>query len=263
MYITKIAKKTAKTFLKSFQQIVWYYFAGKKLSKFKNVHEGEDCFVIGNGPSLNNMDLRLLNNYYTFGLNKIYLIFSRQDLTITYHVCVNPLVIKQSKKDIENLKCPSFISFRPGIINGYKGNNIYFIENSGDIQFCKDIINDFISCSYTVTYTALQLAYYMGFKRVFLIGVDHNFKQEGKPNETRFMEGPDINHFDKNYFKGQKWQLADLKNSEICYFIAKKNFEDDQRIILDATVKGKLDIFRKITFEKALKMAKKKKNEIN
>lgn len=231
------------------------------LNRFRNIHQGEDCFIIGNGPSLNKMDLSLLNDYYTFGLNKIFLIFKNVDLKLSYHVAVNPLVVEQSKNEIPNLNCPSFLSFLPAVKNHIKSENgnIYYL---GDLKpkklFYKDITEGFEQGS-TVTYSALQIAYFMGFKRVFLIGVDHNFFQTGNPNEQQKMNNNDPNHFDPNYFKGQKWHLADLEGSECHYTIAKYYFEKDGREIFDATIDGKLDIFKKIDFEEALKMAKKKK----
>jgi len=110
----------------------------------------------------------------------------------------------------------------------------------------------------TVTFVALQLAYYMGFKRVFLVGVDHNFKQTGNPHEKQVMEGDDPNHFDPNYFAGKEWHLADLKGSELSYHLANYAYHRTGRKVYDATVGGKLEIFDKISFEKALEIAEKK-----
>ena len=104
----------------------------------------------------------------------------------------------------------------------------------------------------------MQLAYFMGFKNIYLIGVDHNFNQMGSPNETQKMEGNDPNHFDPNYFKGQEWQLADLEASEVSYVIANYYFSKDGRKIFDATLNGKLNVFDKIDFNEAIKLAKKK-----
>ncbi len=237
----------------------WIKNNAPKLEKFRNIHEGEDCFIIGNGPSLNKMNLSLLNDYYTFGLNKIYLIFERNPFNPSYHVAVNPLVIEQGKNEFKRLECPSFLSFRPKSSNKIKDKNTYAL---GDINatspFYKDITQG-ISQGATVTFSAMQIAYFMGFKRVFLIGVDHNFFQKGNPNEQQKMKGDDPNHFDPNYFKGQQWQLADLESSEVSYLTAKYFFEKKGGSILDATIGGKLTIFEKIEFENALAIAGKKK----
>jgi len=91
-------------------QLLWSLFEKNRLKKFKNIHQGKDCFIIGNGPSLNKMDLVKLNDYYTFGMNKIYMIFKRVDLQLSYLTSVNSLVIEQSKKEFEEMNIPVFLS---------------------------------------------------------------------------------------------------------------------------------------------------------
>ncbi len=238
---------------------IWKKKHAPRLEQFRNIHKGEDCFIIGNGPSLNKMNLSLLNDHYTFGLNKIYMIFKKNPFKPSYHVAVNPLVIEQGKNEFRTLGCPSFLSFRSMSHNKIAGKNTFAL---GDINSTKSFHKDItkgISQGSTVTFTAMQIAYFMGFERVFLIGVDHNFFQQGLPNEKQKMQGDDLNHFDPNYFKGQDWQLADLENSEVSYLIAKYYFDKKGGSIQDATVEGKLTIFDKIKFEDALALAKKKR----
>ena len=101
----------------------------------------------------------------------------------------------------------------------------------------------------TVTYVALQLAYHMGFEEVILIGVDHAFTSQGRPNATVISEGSDPDHFSPLYFgKGFRWQLPDLAGSERAYRLAKRAFESDGRRVLDATVGGKLQVFPKVDY---------------
>ncbi len=240
--------------------INWFYNERPRLFQFKDRHRGEDCFIIGNGPSLNRMNLELLNDYYTFGLNKIYLIFDRVDLHITYHVSVNSLVIEQIEDQIHRLNCPKFFSYS----NASRHSNLYdtyYLYTIGGVgNFQPDISCPVIEGG-TVTYVAMQIAFYMGFKNVFLIGVDHNFAQTGSANEEQVMTGQDVNHFDPNYFSGQKWNLADLKSSEFGYSTAKLNYEYTERKIIDATVDGKLEVFDKMDFTEALKVAKKRQHK--
>lgn len=236
----------------------WLQTESLRLNEFHNIHKGMDCFLIGNGPSLNKMDLGKLNDYYTIGLNKIFLIFEKTGLNIDYHVCVNRFVIEQCTQDFIRMRCPSFISYKHRNETLEKSDKVYFV---GDIhsrwKFFEDITKG-ISQGSTVTYAALQIAFYMGFKRVFLIGVDHNFARKGTPHKVETMKEDDSSHFDPNYFKGMKWQLPDLEGSERAYRMAKDHYEKNNRLILDATVDGKLDIFPKILFEEALKIAEKK-----
>jgi hypothetical protein len=103
---------------------------------------------------------------------------------------------------------------------------------------------------FTVTYVALQLAYYMGFEEVILVGVDHNFVTQGPANVAVVSNGDDPNHFSPNYFgEGFKWQLPDLEGSERAYHMAKIAYEAAGRRVLDATVGGRLSVFTKTTFD--------------
>ena len=94
----------------------------------------------------------------------------------------------------------------------------------------------------------------MGFSNVYLIGVDHDFKIKGKPHEKQKLQGPDQNHFHPDYFGGHQWNLPDLEGSELAYELALNYYRLGQRHIFDATVGGKLDIFPKIEFEKAIEL---------
>jgi len=239
--------------------VSWYYNERPRLFKFKNIHEGEDCFIIGNGPSLNKMDLSLLNDYYTFGLNKIFLIFNRVDLRIKYYVSVNKLVIEQSYNDIAKLECPVFLSYPNTGPQRHSQENIYYLFTKGGTDGFQKLITEDVYEGGTVTYVTMQLAFYMGFRNVYLIGVDHNFIQQGNANSEQVLNGPDLNHFDPNYFSGMKWNLADLKSSELGYTYAKVNYDFHNRNIYDATVEGNLSIFEKVDFKDALNNAKKAK----
>lgn len=228
-----------------------------KLVEFRNKYAGNDCFIIGNGPSLNQMELERLNDFYTFGLNKIFLIFKRVNLKLDFLVSVNPLVIEQSVEEFNKLKIPKFLSYMAAKEIGGWDEFTHMIFTRGGLESSWEITRP-INEGFTVTNVALQVAYYLGFSNVFLIGVDHNFNQTGKPNEEQKMEGDDVNHFDPNYFKGQQWHLADLEGSEVAYRNTKFLFDRSNRKIFDATLNGKLQVFEKIDFDKALAKAKKK-----
>jgi hypothetical protein len=234
----------------------WFESYREQLAGFKNIHAGEDCFIIGNGPSLNKMDLGPLSDYYTFGLNKIFLIFKKIQLELSYLVSVNPYVIQQSVEEFNGLAIPKFLSFKAAQSLDLKDDS-FLIFTKGGFDFSPDLQKT-INEGYTVTFVAMQVAYYMGFKRVFLIGVDHNFKQKGKPNELQTMNEDDANHFDPDYFKNLPWQLADLEASEVAYRIAKMFFERNGREIIDATVDGKLQVYQKMAYAEALKTAGKR-----
>jgi len=232
----------------------WYFQHRPKLTSFKDRYEGEDCFIIGNGPSLNDMDLEPLQGYHTFGLNKIYLMAKRGiDLNLSYLVSVNPFVIEQSAEVFESLGgCDLFLSYSAAVDHVSALNHIHYLYTGGPYTFQRDLRRR-VSEGYTVTYVAMQIAFFMGFERVFLIGVDHSFEAEGDPNETQHMDSDDVNHFDPDYFRGDDWQLPDLEASELSYHLARFFYRRAGRQILDATVDGELDVYPKISYEDALK----------
>jgi len=233
------------------EKALWYLENFADISKFKDKHNGESCFIIGNGPSLRKMDLSALRHRVTFGLNKIYLLFDKLGFETTYLAAANPYVIQQAAKDFSSLSMPMFVMMwgREFI---QKKENIIFLREDSHPLFAENITKG-VCIDATVTYMAMQIAYYMGFKTVILIGVDHFFESKGQPHSTVKLSGEDPNHFDPNYFGyGIPWQLPDLEGSERAYQRAKKVFEADGRRILDATVEGKLQIFEKISYKEAL-----------
>ena len=153
----------------------------------------------------------------------------------------------------------SFISYKHRDSRLNNDASVFLLGDSRSRNKFFTDITEGISQGNTVTFVAMQIAFFMGFKRVFLIGVDHNFKHEGSSHEVQVLKEDDQNHFDANYFKGHKWQLPDLPGSEVSYLMAKHAFEGDKRSILDATIDGKLTVFPKLSYADALKSAKMKK----
>lgn len=220
-----------------------------KMQSLKNKHNGNRCFIVGNGPSLKSMNLSLLKNEITFGMNRIYLLFDQLGFSTTYYVSVNDYVIEQCATDIGNLAMPKFLNWRARKYIEYSGNVVFLRLSDGGLSFSTDP-SKCIYVGATVTYVAMQLAYYMGFKEIILIGVDHSFETKGEPGKLITSTGGDPNHFSPNYFgAGFRWQLPDLERSELAYKMAKTQCEKNGRTILDATVSGKLEIFPKVNFD--------------
>ena len=219
------------------------------LAELKNVHKGQRAFIIGNGPSLKVTDLSKLKNEFTFGLNRIYLMFPELGFDTTYFVSVNDLVIEQCAKDICALAMPKFLSWRSHRFfpSGPLPANFLYTTYDNP-SFARDV-RWRVWESATVTYVALQLAFHMGFEQIILVGVDHNSNVPGKANTTIISQGDDPNHFNPAYFgKGFRWQLPDFETSEIGYRLARQAYAADGRQVLDATIGGKLTVFPKIDY---------------
>ncbi len=220
----------------------------RRLAHFKDLHRGQRCFIIGNGPSLKDTDLSLLKDEITFGMNRIYLLFPELDFSTTYYLSVNSLVIEQCQTEIASLKIPKFLSWRSRRFIQPDENTIFLHTTYTGENFARDARGRLWEGA-TVTYVALQLAYFMGFSQVILIGVDHSFSSKGKPNTTITSQGDDPDHFHAQYFgKGFRWQLPDLETSERAYRRALQAYQKAHRQVWDATVGGKLTVFPKVDY---------------
>jgi hypothetical protein len=240
----------------------WRRESIRRLKELKDIHKGKRAFIIGNGPSLRQTDLSKLRNEFTFGMNRIYLLFPELGFHTTYFVSINDLVIEQFKDEMLAQPMPKFLAWR---------SHRHFLDQFSNVRASNlqslSSLPIFIHTSYTgprfsrdargrvwegatVTNVALQLAFHMGFEKIILIGVDHNFVSKGDANKTVVSQGEDPNHFAPNYFgRGAKWQLPDLDTSEIGYTLAREAYRSAGREIVDATVSGKLMIFPKVEYE--------------
>jgi hypothetical protein len=220
-----------------------------RLADLKDRYKGQRCFLIGNGPSLKITDMSRLKNECTIGQNRIYLAFPDWGFSTTFYSSVNDLVIEQCAADIQALTMPKFISWRAR--KWLKpADNLYFIHTTYTGPRFAQNAGERIWEGGTVTYTALQMAYHLGFKQVILVGVDHNYVTTGKPNATVTSQGDDPNHFNPAYFgKGFRWQLPDLDSWLIAYNLARRTYEEDGREVLDATIGGKLQVFKKVAYD--------------
>ncbi len=232
----------------------WHFSPLRKTSNVRNIQDlhnaysGERCFILGNGPSLAKTDLGPLRNEKTFGLNRIYLIQSSIDYKPTFYVCMNDLVILQSREEILTIQALKFLNWRYRRLFQNDSNTI-FLHETFTPGFSTDLSAQ-IWGGATVTYATLQIAYYLGFQQVILIGVDHRFKSKGTPHQVVTSGDEDPDHFHPDYFAhGTRWQLPDLRTSEYAYRLAKATYEADGREILDATIDGALQVFPKVSYQ--------------
>jgi hypothetical protein len=243
----------------------WYYNRGRhrlakafdpawtssrhRLEGYRDAHAGQRCFILGNGPSLRRTDLSLLRNEVTFGLNRIYLLFPELGFPTSCLVSVNTLVLEQCAAEIAALEMPRFVTWRARRwFHGDPRTTFLDTDFTGPENFSGEATGRLFD-GLSVTFVALQLAFYMGFSDVILVGVDHNFETKGQANQVISSEGDDPNHFAPNYFgKGFRWQLPDLEGSERAYRLARDAYAGAGRQVRDATVGGKLTIFPKVPY---------------
>mgnify|MGYP000026219829 FL=1 len=224
----------------------------KELQQLRNKVKGKPLLIVGNGPSLNNTPLDSFNGIYSIGMNKIDMIFERTSWRPDIILTMNNLVVKQHWSAMLQNSIPHYLSWKSRLfLPLWKRKNFTFFLSNASNDFQEDISLS-VGVSGTVTYAALQFAYYLDANPVIIVGVDHNFTYEGNANDIQKRKGDDPNHFDPNYFaKGQYWGVPNLNLSEVGFKNAKKAFEKRGRKIFDATVEGKLQIFEKISIDEA------------
>ncbi|WP_300520250.1 6-hydroxymethylpterin diphosphokinase MptE-like protein [Aliiroseovarius sp.] len=219
------------------------------LLRFRDLHAGARAVIVCNGPSLNHMDLSFLRREVTFGLNKIHLGLPRFGFYPRYLVAVNDRVIAQEAAAFRAMTCIKFLTSRAADLLSQDALT-YHIHTTGlGGRFYRDITMG-VHEGHTVTHAALQIAYYMGFSEVVIIGMDHRFEAHGTPDAPQHLAGPDPNHFSPDYFRDQTWDLPNLEESEISYRAARDIYAAEGRRIVDATLNGACDIFEKVYYKK-------------
>lgn len=228
---------------------------GKNLHKLKGAYAGKRCFIIGNGPSLTAADLDQLLNEYTFAFNRIYYIFDQTSWRPTFYCTQDAKIAKASAADIQaNIKTPYL--FAPINLKWYEGvalESEYFFcpKQAGDAVpvFSEDIPN-FIGTGNTVAYTAIQLAAYMGFSELYLLGVDHSFRTYQDKNGN-IVTDPNAKDYFCDQYNQDKGQLfvPRLDVSTLSYLAAQEYAQSHPVKIYNATRGGKLEVFPRVDFD--------------
>jgi hypothetical protein len=230
----------------------------RKIRKLHNKFKGKRCFIIGNGPSLNKIDLSLLKNEYTFGVNSIFL-KEKDGFKPTFYTVEDNHVMVDNQNQINQFDTE--YKFIPTEYSKYIRNHkniIFYNLNRGFYQpyspnyefprFSNDAATELFA-GQSVTIINLQLAYYMGFSEVYLIGMDFSYKIPDSAiidGSTIISTEDDPNHFDSSYFgAGKKWHDPKLHNVLKSYQLCKVIYEIDNRKIFNSTMGGNLDIFER------------------
>lgn len=233
------------------------------LKTLKDIHKGERCFIIGNGPSLHGADLDLLCNEFTFAANRIFNIFPQTKWRPTYYMLLDDRIQKEIQdqlckydlghifidskrcriKDATNKLTRIFVGPLKFDVdrNCYNDTSTYFSED----------VSDHFGFGWTVVYAAIQLAVYMGFNRIYLLGVDHNYSV-AKDSSGKLHIDPTVqNYFDnKQHKSGYPFRYCSVQYN---YEIAREYCENHNIKIYNATRGGKLEVFERMDFDELMK----------
>lgn len=242
-----------------------------KIKCFNNMHYGKRCFIVCNGPSLTIDDLDKISGEYSFGSNRVYNMFQYTRWRPTYYCEADPYVAKAiDKNDMDILlkECDaSFLNLRccDDYPNGTKENPdayFYYVKPLFGVESVKnesrlpEFSEDFSVYAYsglTITYEMIQLAAYMGFKEMYIIGCDNNYKhtvETGKLTENTDIE---INYPKEIGEPDERIPKPTFNPKTTLAYKAAKEYADRNGIkIYNATRGGKLEVFERKTLEEVL-----------
>lgn len=240
--------------------------SNKALGVFKDIHQGERVFLIGNGPSLNSTNLDLLENEKSIAMNRIPLLYPRYaKWRPTYYIFCstnirNPLWGQEWRQTVRAaVRTKGTISFlgrqfkkEIGILSPFSKivwlNSVTETKPSttGKISpdsFSIDLVER-IDKSGTSMNLALQLAYHMGFSEIVLLGVDLGWsKTDGILS--------DANHFDQRYRASISNPVKVDQQMRNVHSLAYQKFleRDKETKIFNASPSSILDVYPMISFE--------------
>ena len=225
-----------------------------EMRKLKDKHKNERCFIVCTGPSLRIEDLERLSNEYTIGVNSIVRAYEKTQWRPTYYALVDIYAFGEYLKSnsiqgdwlaLNN----AFLHYRTKLLKPM-GNELYlpisyynhtyeYIKKN-KMKFSKDLSVCIYDC-FTVTNMAIQLAVYLGFKEIYLIGADCNYNLE----KIHFIETKGIDDKQKN----AKYLPHAVEMSIKGYEAAQKFAKTMNVKIFNATRGGNLEVFERVNFD--------------
>ncbi|MCX6022236.1 MAG: DUF115 domain-containing protein, partial [Chloroflexi bacterium] len=220
-----------------------------RLNRLRNAYQGRRAFIIGNGPSLTVADMRRLKDEVTIGCNGLFLMFEDIGYVATLFTVEDHLVAEDRAAEIGAIRGSTKV-FPRDVADYYEQHDdITYVDFVRDYepfpQFSADLtLNAFWGG--TVTYLNIQLAYYVGCREIYLLGVDHNYQvppaEEIGPKDLIASQSADVNHFDPRYFgPGYRWHHPRVERMELAYWGARDAAKQYGFSIYNATRGGKLE----------------------
>ncbi len=231
---------------------------GRSLAKLEGSHKGERCFVIGNGPSLKAADLQRLHDHHmlSFGSNRVFKIFNQTDWRPDFFASEDIIILKDIQREIE--KIPAQKKFIPVHLKWYEDVNIknadyFYMDYQSTLTESYGMSLDIahgIRCHSTVTTTCLQIAIYMGFSEIYLLGVDHNFAKMIDKNGNVVTDSSIKNHFTEDYDKDIIDQGFQIDSATEAYLnVERLSRKLGTFRVYNATRGGKLEVFQRVDFD--------------
>lgn len=198
-----------------------------EIKSFKNIHDQKRLFIMASGPSLSTLDLSPLHRRLVMGLNRSSFIFPDTH----YHVCMDQRLFDEYPDLLKNTRFLFTLEGRPW------GVPLKLLGSEG---FSWDL-EEGIYSGYTVSYVALQIAVYMGFKEIYFLGLD--LRHEGTNT-----------HFFGHDFRSENHETTEFpKMRKMLHYGAKILSESDVKVFNCSPVSD-LECFSKVTYEHAISL---------
>lgn len=232
--------------------------AMKRIRALKDSHKGERCFVVGTGSSLRYEDLELIDGEYSFSSNSIFLTYEKTKWRPNCYGIVDYFgykedISKYSEANFDNY-AKEYIFLHSKIkLNSEQNKNVPLLISTINHQEWRmrkhkykqeDELSLCFNDCFTVTNMLIAVAIYMGFREIYLLGVDCDYSGARKHIEETLADK--IRKQDATYLQPR----TDLMFSG--YELMKKTAERKQCSIYNATRGGKLEVFPRVTLEEII-----------
>lgn len=214
------------------------------LKNLKDRHKGERCFLIGNGPSLTIADLEKIKKEYTFACNKIYKSFGDTSFRPSYYVVDDYSIVRddfENIKEVESKESFVCLEHQRDLLKKYGETGVTVVRKWSETEKGFPVpsrnLDEYIGAGHTVLFPAYQLAVQMGFKEMYIIGVDCNFSNTGA-----------------NWFYGDKKKVEAGATDAVhmAFEAIKVHAEKNDIKVYNATRGGKLEIFKRVNLEEII-----------
>ena len=158
--------------------------------EFEGCHAGQRCFIVGNGPSLNQIDMTQLAGEIVFSANRGFLGFEHWGFHPAYWGVYDPLQIEQYGAEYEQHVPDACIKFFPLQYWAYlrvRNRCPLFLDwpRAGSREFSPS--PDRMCVGYSVVYMLLQVAALMGCNPIILVGLDHRYQLKKRNGLLRML----------------------------------------------------------------------------
>jgi hypothetical protein len=205
------------------------------LKEFENIHKNRKAIILGNGPSVKIEDLEklALSGFIIFAANRIHLVYPKTSFRPNYVVSSDDQVISEFGSEIKNSNQNVFFSQTNTL---FKDKHI-LLHFRRPFKFYPNPYKGLSSGGGSL-FIAIQLAYFMGIRKMYLYGVDHHFKFTYDKTGMTSGEG---NHFIPNYRSNKKWIPPRTKLIESSFAICDEYLRREGGFLINSTKGGKLN----------------------